>query len=163
MDILDKAILQFLLGRHDVFGHDVLQLVGASVLKDLLAGERHGHRTELRRKFGVVEQLDRRRAEILVPTIRFVIARLFMLGFYAFRFVGIAQTISSPLFRCRALLGGLFFRHRLVVAPSTPLTVSGYVCGLAQDCQMRYLSDRRTMGFPEFTRDFQIGVWLCQR
>lgn len=51
----------------------------------------------------------------------------------------------------RALVGRLFFRHCLVVAPSAPLGLSPYMCGLAQDChaasQLRKVS-------PEFTRLF---------
>ena len=42
---------------------------------------------------------------------------------------------SDYLFTClqgRALLGGLLFPHRLVVTPSAPLTIAGYMRGLAR-------------------------------
>ena len=42
------------------------------------------------------------------------------------------QTISS--LSGRALVGGLFFRHHLVVTPSKSLTIAGYVFGLARYC-----------------------------
>jgi hypothetical protein len=49
----------------------------------------------------------------------------------------------------RDLVGGLFFRHHLVVTPSTPLAISGYMRGLARDCLKE--------SFPEFTRFFKMA------
>ena len=47
----------------------------------------------------------------------------------------VVQTISS--LSCRALVGRLFFRHYLVVTPSTSLGLSSYICSLARDCLLR--------------------------
>jgi len=73
--------------------------------------------------------------------VKLVTADLFMIGFCMSPCSSEHIIISG---RCRALVGGLFFRHRLLVAPSAPLDLAIYMRGLAQDCLRE--------SFPEFTR-----------